>query len=172
MRLWLQNNFSSIAALDISCHRLSDRHANIRSCVIEIATLGHSSKQSRGRLEIHDSSWVFFGYKKLLGRTETRTRDMMCFQSLRTVWHLPTGSSIDNILSGRRFDLCILCINVWRQTDTSVQLLTTFITYHNYTQQLLSPPVIKCIQILHFENFISLACWDDIMFQSFAASFQ
>ena len=26
-----------------------------------------------------------FAYKKLLGRTETRTRDRICFQSIRTV---------------------------------------------------------------------------------------
>ena len=29
--------------------------------------------------------WMFFAYKKLLGRTETRTRDRICFQTLRTV---------------------------------------------------------------------------------------
>ena len=29
--------------------------------------------------------WVFFAFTKLLARTETRTRDMMCFQSIRTV---------------------------------------------------------------------------------------
>ena len=28
---------------------------------------------------------VFFAYKKLLGRTETRTRERNCFQSIRTV---------------------------------------------------------------------------------------
>ena len=39
MRLWLHNNLSSIAALDISCDRLSGRHANVRSHVIEIATI-------------------------------------------------------------------------------------------------------------------------------------
>ena len=39
MRLWLQNKFLRIAALDISCHRLLDRHANVRSYVIEIATI-------------------------------------------------------------------------------------------------------------------------------------
>ena len=33
----------------------------------------------------HDSLWVFFAYKKLLGRTETRTRERKCFQSIRTV---------------------------------------------------------------------------------------
>ena len=52
------------------------------------ASLGHSSKQSRGRLRIRDSFWVFFAYKKWLGRTETRTRDRMCFQSIRTVWDI------------------------------------------------------------------------------------
>ena len=30
--------------------------------------------------------WVFFVYKKLLGRIETWTRDRMCFQSIRTAW--------------------------------------------------------------------------------------
>ena len=34
------------------------------------------------------SLWVFFAYKNLLGRTETRTRDRICFQSLRTVWDI------------------------------------------------------------------------------------
>ena len=29
--------------------------------------------------------WKFFAYKKLLGRTETRTRDRKCFQTIRTV---------------------------------------------------------------------------------------
>ena len=29
--------------------------------------------------------WVFFAYNKILGRTETRTRDRMCFQSIRTM---------------------------------------------------------------------------------------
>ena len=29
--------------------------------------------------------WVFFTYKKWVGRTETRTHDRMCFQSIRTV---------------------------------------------------------------------------------------
>ena len=29
--------------------------------------------------------WFFFAYKEKLGRSETRTRDRMCFQSIRTV---------------------------------------------------------------------------------------
>ena len=29
--------------------------------------------------------WMFFAYKKLLGRTETRTRDMMYSHTIRTV---------------------------------------------------------------------------------------
>ena len=29
--------------------------------------------------------WVFFAYKKILGRTETRTRDRICFQMIRPV---------------------------------------------------------------------------------------
>ena len=29
--------------------------------------------------------WVFFAYEKITGRTETRTRDRICFQSIRTV---------------------------------------------------------------------------------------
>ena len=48
------------------------------------ASLLHSNKHTRGRsgfLRI----CVFFAYKKLLGRSETRTRDKMCFQTIRTV---------------------------------------------------------------------------------------
>ena len=40
-----------------------------------------SNKQSR----IGDSFWVFFAYKTILGQTETRTRDRMCFHSIRPV---------------------------------------------------------------------------------------
>ena len=32
--------------------------------------------------------WVFLAYKKILGRTETRTRDRMYNQSIRTVWDI------------------------------------------------------------------------------------
>ena len=35
--------------------------------------------------------WMFFAYKTLLGRTETRTRDRMCFQTIRTVTDDRTG---------------------------------------------------------------------------------
>ena len=35
--------------------------------------------------KISASFWVFFAYKKLLGRTETRTRDRMYCQSIRIV---------------------------------------------------------------------------------------
>ena len=45
----------------------------------------HSNKQSRMRRGIRDSFGCFSRIKKLLGRTETRTRDRMCFQSIRTV---------------------------------------------------------------------------------------
>ena len=34
---------------------------------------------------LRDSFWVLFAYKKMLGRTETRTRDRMYCQSIRTV---------------------------------------------------------------------------------------
>ena len=45
----------------------------------------HSNKQSRMRCGIRDSFGCFSRIKKLLGRTETRTRDRICFQSIRTV---------------------------------------------------------------------------------------
>ena len=38
-----------------------------------------------GRLGIRDSFGCFSRIKKLLGRTEMRTRDGVCFQSIRTV---------------------------------------------------------------------------------------
>ena len=46
---------------------------------------GHSSKQLSGRLGIRYSFGCFSRIQKLLGRTETRTRDTMCFQSIRIV---------------------------------------------------------------------------------------
>ena len=45
----------------------------------------HSNKQSRMRHGIRDSFGCFSGIQICLGRTETRTRDRMCFQSIRTV---------------------------------------------------------------------------------------
>ena len=48
-------------------------------------SLLHSNKQSRMRCGIHNSFGCFFAFKQILGRTETRTRDRMCFQSMRTV---------------------------------------------------------------------------------------
>ena len=48
----------------------------------------HSNKQSRGRLGIRDSFRCFFAYTKILGRTETRTRETKCFQSIPTVWDI------------------------------------------------------------------------------------
>ena len=47
-------------------------------------SLVHSTDTCAG-LSIRDSFWVFFAYKKLLGRTEMRTRERKCFQSIRTV---------------------------------------------------------------------------------------
>ena len=45
----------------------------------------NSNKQSCRQLGIRDSFGCFLCLKKLLGRTEMRTRDRMCFQSIRTV---------------------------------------------------------------------------------------
>ena len=47
------------------------------------------STDTCARLGLRDSFWVFFTYiKKLLGRTETRTRDRMDCQSIRIVWDI------------------------------------------------------------------------------------
>ena len=48
----------------------------------------HSSTQSRMRRGIRDSFGCFSRIKKCLGRSETRTRDRICFQSIRTVWDI------------------------------------------------------------------------------------
>ena len=48
-------------------------------------SLLHSNKRSRGRLGICDSFGCFSCIEKCLGRTEMRTRDGMCFQSIQTV---------------------------------------------------------------------------------------
>ena len=45
----------------------------------------HSNKHSRWRLGIPDRFRCFSRIKKCLGRTEARTHDGMCFQSIRTV---------------------------------------------------------------------------------------
>ena len=87
MRLWLQNNFSSITALDISCDRLSDRHANVRSYVIEIAT------DTLYELYIHDDHvydtvcikiqtrrpYGLFRYTYLLCILQFKTQQMITF---------------------------------------------------------------------------------------------
>ena len=43
------------------------------------ASLGHSSELLRGRLGIRDNCWVFFAYKKIIDRTDTRTRERKSF---------------------------------------------------------------------------------------------
>ena len=43
------------------------------------------------RLGIRDSLWMFFAYKKMLGRTEMRTRDRMYCQTIRSVWDISRG---------------------------------------------------------------------------------
>ena len=54
---------------------------------LAIIMAGHSNKHSRRR---HGSRelLVFFAYTKLLVRTETRTRERKCFQSIWTVWDI------------------------------------------------------------------------------------
>ena len=56
-------------------------------------SLVHSTDTCTG-LGFRDSLWVFFVYKKLLCRTETRTHERMDLQSIRTVLrNLPRRSS-------------------------------------------------------------------------------
>ena len=45
-------------------------------------------KTVRGRLGIRDSFGCFSRIKKCIGRIETRTRDRVCFQSIRTGWDI------------------------------------------------------------------------------------
>ena len=47
-------------------------------------SLVHSTDTS-ARLGLRNSFWGVFVYKKMLGRTQTRTRDRMDRQSMRTV---------------------------------------------------------------------------------------
>ena len=58
----------------------------------------HSSKQWRMQRGIRDSFWCFSRIKNILGRTETRTRDRMCFQSIRTVWDISRPETIEQEL--------------------------------------------------------------------------
>ena len=51
------------------------------------AQLVHSIAKC-ARVGFRDSLWMFFAYKKMLGRTETRTRDRMYCQTIRTVRHI------------------------------------------------------------------------------------
>ena len=43
------------------------------------------------RLGIRDSLWMFFAYKKILGRTETRTRERKYLGRIRSVWDISRG---------------------------------------------------------------------------------
>ena len=70
-------------------------HPPIAVQVVAVRWLGvngrsvlHSNKQSRMRRGIRDSFGCLSRIKKVLGRTEMRTRDMMCVQSIRTVWDI------------------------------------------------------------------------------------
>ena len=57
-------------------------------CWRQWASLVHSNKHTRGRSGFLRFC-VFFAYiKKLLGGTEKRTCDRMCFQTIRTVWDI------------------------------------------------------------------------------------
>ena len=68
-------------------------HIN-RSCSCRTRSIDHQrvrrsapfhSIETCARLAHRDSLWMFFAYKKLLDRTETRTRDRMYCQTIRTV---------------------------------------------------------------------------------------
>ena len=68
-------------------------HIN-RSCSCLTRSIDHQqvrryapfhSMETCARLALRDSLWMFFAYKKMLGRTETRTRDRMYCQMIRTV---------------------------------------------------------------------------------------
>ena len=63
---------------DIPSFRLFRLTTNGRSVL-------HSNKQSRVRGGIRNSFGSFSHIKKFLGRTETRTCDRMCFQTIQTV---------------------------------------------------------------------------------------
>ena len=72
-------------------------------------SLLHSNKQSRGRLGIRNSFGCFSRIKNL-GRTETRIRDRMYFQSIRTVWYISWDDRA-------RIATCSLLTATDRQTD-------------------------------------------------------
>ena len=57
------------------------------SLAINGRSLVHSNKHSHGRHGFREFLGVF-RVKKLLGRTETWTRERKCFQSIRTVWDI------------------------------------------------------------------------------------
>ena len=59
-------------------------------------SLFHSNKHTRGRSGF-PRFCVLFAYKKLLGRTETRTCDRMCFQTIRTVWDISRDDHFKHI---------------------------------------------------------------------------
>ena len=68
-------------------------HIN-RSCSCRTHSIDHRrvrrsapfhSIETCARLALRDCLWMFFAYKKMLGRTETRTRDRMYCQTIRTV---------------------------------------------------------------------------------------
>ena len=68
-------------------------HIN-RSCACQTRSIDHQrvrryspfhSIETCARMAIRDSLLMFFAYKKILGRTETRTRDRMYCQTIRSV---------------------------------------------------------------------------------------
>ena len=50
----------------------------------------HSTDNS-ATVGIHDSLWMFFSYKKMLGRSETRTRERKYLGRIRSVWDISRG---------------------------------------------------------------------------------
>ena len=77
---------AAVAAQVVAAHVVADDRSTVTGVtpLFDGRSLVHST-YSCARLGLRDRFWMFFAYKKILGRSETRIRDRICCQSIRTV---------------------------------------------------------------------------------------